>query len=78
MLGDNTQQAGNVKDEAMLAQRDAASFPAAGEDYFAAMDGGETLTPDQVKGRNMSIVWTGGDDRLWDTFVRTATARSTC
>ena len=69
LLGDNTQQAGKVKDEAMLAGRDVASFPAADEDYFAAMDGGEKLTPDQVKGRNMWIVWTGGDDRLWDSFV---------
>ncbi len=69
LLGDNTQQAGKVKDEAMLAGRDVASFPAAEEDYFAAMDGGEKLTPDQVKGRNMWIVWTGGDDRLWDSFV---------
>lgn len=69
LLGDNTRQAGKVKDEAMLAGRDVASFPAAAEDYFAAMDGGEKLTPDQVKGRNMWIVWTGGNDRLWDKFV---------
>jgi hypothetical protein len=59
---------GTVKDEAMLAHRDIASFPAADEDYFHDMDGGLALTPDEVKGRNMWIVWSGGDDRLWDTL----------
>ena len=33
------------------------------------MDGGIALTPDEVKGRNMWIVWTGGDDRLWDKLT---------
>ena len=70
LLGDNTQQAGKVKDEAMLAGRDVASLPAAEEDYFAAMDGGEKLTPDEVKGRNMWLVWTGGDDRFWDQVTK--------
>jgi hypothetical protein len=55
-----------VLDEARLADRDAASFPAAGEDYFHDMDGGVALTPDAIKGRNTWIVWTGGDDRFWD------------
>jgi hypothetical protein len=27
------------------------------------------LTPDEIKGRNMWIVWTGGNDRLWDKFT---------
>jgi hypothetical protein len=55
-----------VIDEARKARRPAQSFPAADEDYFHAMDGGIALTPDEVKGRNMWLVWTGGDDRLWD------------
>ena len=33
------------------------------------MDGGVALTPDEVKGRNMWLVWTGGDDTLWDTLT---------
>jgi hypothetical protein len=57
---------GHVQDEAKLAGRTAASFPAADEDYFHDMDGGITLTADEIKGRNMWLVWTGGDDRLWD------------
>lgn len=57
-----------VLDEARQAGRDAASFPAADEDYYHDMDGGLTLTKSQVIGRNNWIVWTGGNDRLWDVL----------
>ena len=60
---------GTVLDEARTAQRTAASFPAADEDYFHDMDGGVQLTPDEIKGRNTWIVWTAGNDRLWDKMV---------
>jgi hypothetical protein len=60
---------GTVKDEAMRANRTAASFPAADEDYFHDMDGGQTFTPEEIKGRNMWIVWSGGNDKLWDTLA---------
>ncbi|HUF57348.1 MAG TPA: hypothetical protein VMM55_12390, partial [Thermohalobaculum sp.] len=53
-----------VEDEARRAGRDAASFPAADEDYYHDMDGGVTLTPAQVVGRNNWVVWTAGNDRL--------------
>ena len=33
------------------------------------MDGGITLTPNQINGRNTWIVWTGGNDRLWDSLA---------
>ena len=59
---------GQVLDEAKQAGRDLASFPHASEDYFRDMDGGLPLTPDEVKGRNMWIVWSGGNDRFWDTL----------
>src|SRR5678810_564265 len=52
---------GTVKDEAMRAGRTASSFPAADEDYFHDMDGGLALTRDQIQGRNMWLVWTGGN-----------------
>ncbi len=58
-----------VVDEARQAGRAAQTFPAADEDYFQAMDGGITLTPDEVKGRNMWLVWTGGNDHLWDRLT---------
>ncbi len=57
---------GPVQDEALTAGRSANSLPAAGEDYFHDMDGGITLTADEIKGRNTWIVWTGGDDAFWD------------
>ena len=64
---------GRVQDEALRAGRDAASFRAAGQDYFHDMDatasGPLTLTPDEVKGRNTWIVWTGGNDRFWDKIT---------
>jgi hypothetical protein len=62
-------QPGHVLDEARVANRNAASFPAADEDYFQAMDGAIKLTADEVKGRNNWIVWTGGNDRFWDEMV---------
>ena len=63
---------GSVQDEALLAGRSASSFPAADEDYFHDMDGAPNLTADQVKGRNMWILWTGGDDKMWDTLTNTS------
>jgi hypothetical protein len=58
-----------VLDEARLAGRDAASFPAADEDYYHDMDGAVPLTPSQVVGRNNWIVWTAGNDHLWDVLT---------
>ena len=63
---------GTVQDEAMIAGRPVSSFPAADEDYFNDMDGGAKLTVDEVKGRNMWMVWTGGDDKMWDTLTATS------
>ncbi len=57
---------GEVLDEASRAGRTAASFPAAAEDYFHDMDGGGSLTREEIQGRNTWIVWTGGNDRFWD------------
>src|SRR6185312_5514345 len=63
---DSSPRSGQVLDEARAAGRDAASFPPADENYFHDMDGGVALSPDEVKGRNMWNVWSGGDDRFWD------------
>ncbi|VTU32802.1 hypothetical protein H4CHR_03085 [Variovorax sp. PBS-H4] len=56
---------GEVLDEAKQAGRDVASFPHATEDYFHDMDRGIALTPEEVTGRNMWLVWSGGNDRFW-------------
>src|ERR1700739_2988963 len=63
-------QPGTVLDEARQAGRTAASFPQAADDYFHDMDGGVQLTPDEIKGRNMWLVWTGGNDRFWDRLTQ--------
>src|SRR5437899_2884891 len=63
-------QSGNVLDEARIAGRSAASFPHAADDYFHDMDGGVALTPDEIKGRNMWLVWTGGNDRFWNQMTQ--------
>ena len=67
--GKKSPQPGTVKDEALVAGRDAKSFPAADEDYFKAMDGAVALTSEEVKGRNNWIVWSGGNDRFWDYLI---------
>ena len=59
-------QPGKVLDEARQAGRAVATFPHASEDYFHDMDGGVTLTAEEVKGRNMWLVWSGGNDRFWN------------
>ena len=63
---DGSLKSGQVLDEAQSSGRDAASLAAASEDYFHDMDGGILLTADEIKGRNMWLVWTGGNDRFWD------------
>ncbi|WP_245647729.1 hypothetical protein [Novosphingobium lentum] len=58
------------QDEATKAGLGDSHFVQADEDYFHDMDNGVSLTPDEVKGRNMWLVWTGGNDRFWDTMSR--------
>ena len=60
---------GHVKDEALLAGVKATDFKAADDDYFHDMDGGVALTQQEIQGRNTWIVWTAGDDRLWDLLT---------
>jgi hypothetical protein len=69
---------GTVLDEAKAAGVGPEKLRAADEDYFADMDGGVTKAmtdPAQAaaraaiaRGRNTWIVWTGGNDRFWDTI----------
>jgi hypothetical protein len=62
---------GQVQDEAMLAGRSVESFNHADEDYFHDMDNGVALTTDEIKGRNMWLLWSGGNDRFWDGLTTT-------
>jgi hypothetical protein len=75
-------QSSKVLDEAARAGLSPDNFPPAGRDYdyakkynvpadyFAAMDNGVDLTDDEVKGRDMWLVWTGGNDRFWDVLIK--------
>src|SRR5579862_8917532 len=63
---------GHVLDEAMRAHVMAADMKFADEDYFHDMDGGVPLTPAEIQGRNMWLVWTGGNDLFWDTISNTS------
>ncbi len=60
---------GKVLDEAKTVGREAASFPHSAVDYFHEMDNGLALNEREVQGRNMWIVWTGGNDRFWDQMT---------
>ena len=65
---------GTVKDEAMRAGVDVETLvrPGPASDYFAAMDDNvpaPTLSRDDIDGRNMWMVWTGGNDKLWDRLT---------
>jgi len=63
---------GHVLDEALQAGRDPSTFPAADEDYFHDMDWVPNAVPldkAEIQGRNTWIVWTAGNDRLWDQLI---------
>lgn len=72
LLRSNGPRSGHVQDEAMRAGRPAASFPMSSDNYFADMDNGVALTEDEVKGRNMWLVWSGGNDQFWDSLIKHA------
>ncbi len=59
-----------VRDEAAVAGLDESHFHHATEDYFKDMDGAIPLDRSEVAGRNMWIVWSGGNDRFWDKMSR--------
>lgn len=59
-----------IEDEATRAGLSEKNFPQADEPYFKDMDNGVKLTADEEQGRNMWLVWSGGNDRFWDTMGR--------
>jgi len=59
---------GRTPDEAAAAAFN--GFIAPVEDYFQAMDGRANLTVNQVQGRNLWMVHSGGNDRFWDALAR--------
>ena len=73
--GDRPPKPGTVLDEAMRAGVPAEQLVRPTDNYFRDMDfnvvNGQrpTFTQDEVEGRNMWMVWTGGDDKMWDTLT---------
>jgi hypothetical protein len=61
---------GQVVDEARLAGRAANTFKHSDAPYFHDMDGAVTLTTQEEAGRNMWLVWSGGNDRFWDQMTQ--------
>ena len=55
---------GRMLDEARQSGR--VTFAPPDEDYFHDIDGGLDLALDEIQGRNTWMVWSAGNDRLWD------------
>ena len=66
---------GTVQDEALRARLTPQHFARPTTDYFHDMDynlvNGKrpVFTQEEIEGRNMWLVWTGGNDRLWDRLT---------
>ncbi len=59
-----------VQDEAAVAGLDESHFRHADENYFRDMDGAIPLDAKEVAGRNMWLVWSGGNDRFWNGMAK--------
>lgn len=66
LLGAGCDNSPGVDDEATRAGLTEKNFPQADEPYFKDMDNGVQLSADEEQGRNMWLVWSGGNDRFWD------------
>jgi hypothetical protein len=65
-------------DEAQLAHRDVASFPQAKQDYFHDMDNGVPMSDEEVRGRNMWLLWTAATTGSGTRFRKAALRHSIC
>ena len=74
--GGNEPDPGTVRDEAMRAGLPPSHFVRATPDYFRDMDDNlvrgsrPSYSQDEIEGRNMWMVWTGGNDRLWNRLTQ--------
>jgi hypothetical protein len=53
-------------DEAKAEGKTANDYPEVATDIFQGMDNGTPLTPEEIKGRNTWLLWTGGNEAFWD------------
>jgi hypothetical protein len=61
-------------DEAQAAGVREGAFVQSDDDYFHDMDNGVALSPAERRGRNMWLLWTGGNDRFWDVVTKDSAA----
>ena len=61
-------------DEAQAVGVKESAFVQSNDDYFHDMDNGVMLTPEERSGRNMWLLWTGGNDRFWDIVTKDSAA----
>lgn len=61
---------GAVPDDAKAAGKTVADFPQTASHVFDAMDEGLRLTDEERKGRNTWLLWTAGDQVLWDVIAQ--------
>ena len=59
-----------VPDDAKAAGKTVADFPQTASHAFDAMDGGLPLTDEELQGRNTWLLWTAGDQVLWDGMAQ--------
>jgi hypothetical protein len=57
-------------DEAKAAGKTPDDYPTHPYDAFPGMDGGIELTPDEIKGRNTWLLWSGGNPAFWDYLAQ--------
>src|ERR1700745_637455 len=53
-------------DEAKAARKSTADFPQITADVFKPMDGGISLSPEEIMGRNTWNLWSGGNQHFWN------------
>jgi hypothetical protein len=61
-------------DEAQAVGIRESAFVQSDDDYFHDMDNGLDLSPEERRGRNMWLLWTGGNDRFWDVVTKDSAA----
>ena len=59
-----------VPDDAKAAGKTPADFPQTNSRAFDAMDGAIVLTDDETRGRDTWLLWTAGDQVLWDYLAQ--------
>lgn len=58
------------EDEAKLAGLTPADFPQITADVFKPMDGGISLSPEEIMGRNAWNLWSGGNQHFWNRVAQ--------